>query len=167
RQSLTRLSSFISEYTCFQIELTKSYAAYDWREDIKKLMLGAGLQKRETVFLFSDTQIKSESFLEDLNNILNSGDVPNIYQPDELDKIYQGMKGTVQELGLSATKSILFSVYQKQVRSNLHTVITMSPIGEVFRARLRQFPALVNCCTIDWFCPWPDTALQVHFIPKY
>lgn len=57
--------------------------------------------------------------------MLNSGDVPNIYQPEELDKIYQGMKGTLQELGLAATKSNLFSVYQKQVRSNLHIVITM------------------------------------------
>ena len=34
-----------------------------------------------------------------------------------------------------------------------------SPIGEVFRSRLRQFPSLVNCCTIDWFSEWPDEAL--------
>ncbi|XP_023309976.1 dynein heavy chain 1, axonemal-like [Anoplophora glabripennis] len=160
RQSLTRLSAFMAEFGCFQIVLSTVYGPTDWRDDMKNLMIAAGLKKQETVFLFSDTQIKMESFLEDLNNMLNSGDIPNIYQPDELDKIYQGMKGILQELGLAATKSNLFSVYQKQVRSNLHCVITMSPIGEIFRARLRQFPALVNCCTIDWFSPWPDSALQ-------
>ena len=35
-----------------------------------------------------------------------------------------------------------------------------SPIGEVFRSRLRQFPSLVTCCTIDWFSEWPDEALR-------
>ena len=35
-----------------------------------------------------------------------------------------------------------------------------SPIGEVFRSRLRQFPSLITCCTIDWFSEWPDEALQ-------
>lgn len=35
----------------------------------------------------------------------------------------------------------------------------MSPLGEVFSTRLRMFPSLVNCCTIDWFTEWPDEAL--------
>jgi dynein heavy chain len=26
--------------------------------------------------------------------------------------------------------------------------------------RLRNFPSLVNCCTIDWFTNWPAEALQ-------
>jgi hypothetical protein len=26
----------------------------------------------------------------------------------------------------------------------------MSPVGNAFRERLRKFPSLVNCCTIDW-----------------
>ena len=38
-------------------------------------------------------------------------------------------------------------------------VIAMSPLGEVFRTRLRKFPSLVNCCTIDWFTNWPAEAL--------
>lgn len=35
--------------------------------------LQAGSAGEATVFLFSDTQMKDESFLEDINNILNTG----------------------------------------------------------------------------------------------
>lgn len=59
RQSLTKLATFIAEYNCFQINLTKTYGPTDWRDDIKSVMLDAGLNKRETVFLFSDTQVSS------------------------------------------------------------------------------------------------------------
>ncbi|XP_069045720.1 dynein axonemal heavy chain 1 isoform X1 [Lepisosteus oculatus] len=160
RQSLTKLASHMADYECFQIELSKNYGAAEWREDIKSIMLKAGLQNVQITFLFVDTQIKSESFLEDINNILNSGDVPNLYAPDEQDRILTAMKPVVQDLGQQPTKANLMAAYIKRVRSNIHTVLCMSPIGEVFRARLRQFPALVTCCTIDWFSEWPPEALQ-------
>ena len=35
----------------------------------------------------------------------------------------------------------------------------LSPVGDSFRNRLRMFPSLVNCCTIDWFTEWPNDAL--------
>nr|CAH8848782.1 unnamed protein product [Trichobilharzia regenti] len=70
------------------------------------------------------------------------------------------MKLVAAEAGLQPTKINLFSCYTKRVRANLHAVITMSPIGEIFRTRLRQFSALVKCCTIDWFSEWPNEALE-------
>jgi len=36
----------------------------------------------------------------------------------------------------------------------------MSPIGNLVRERIRNFPSLVNCCTIDWFTIWPEDALE-------
>ncbi|XP_026203417.1 dynein heavy chain 1, axonemal [Anabas testudineus] len=160
RQSLTKLASFMSEYECFQIELSKNYGQTEWRGDIKSIMLKAGLQDQQITFLFVDTQIKSESFLEDINNILNSGDVPNLYATDEQERIFTAMKPVVLDLGQQPTKANLMAAYVRRVRSNIHTVLCMSPIGEVFRARLRQFPSLVTCCTIDWFSAWPEEALH-------
>lgn len=46
-----------------------------------------------------------------------------------------------------------------RVRSCLHLVLCFSPVGEAFRQRLRMFPSLVNCTTIDWFSEWPLEAL--------
>ena len=38
-------------------------------------------------------------------------------------------------------------------------MVCFSPIGESFRLRLRMFPSLVNCTTIDWFEEWPKEGL--------
>ncbi|XP_073667291.1 dynein axonemal heavy chain 1 [Tursiops truncatus] len=160
RRSLTRLASHMAEYECFQIELSKNYGMTEWRDDVKKVLLKAGLHSLPITFLFSDTQIKNESFLEDINNVLNSGDVPNLYNTDEQDQIVNTMRPYVQEQGLQPTKTNLMAAYTGRVRSSIHLVLCMSPIGEVFRAHLRQFPSLVNCCTIDWFNEWPAEALE-------
>uniref|UniRef100_A0A8C0W387 Dynein axonemal heavy chain 1 n=1 Tax=Castor canadensis TaxID=51338 RepID=A0A8C0W387_CASCN len=160
RSSLTLLASHMAEYECFQIELSKNYGMAEWREDVKKVLLKAGLQNLPITFLFSDTQIKNESFLEDINNVLNSGDIPNLYNAEEQDLIVNTMRPYIQEQGLQPTKANLMAAYTGRVRSNIHMVLCMSPIGEVFRARLRQFPSLVNCCTIDWFNEWPAEALE-------
>ena len=39
-------------------------------------------------------------------------------------------------------------------------VLCFSPVGEAFRERLRKFPSLVTCTTIDWFSAWPVDALR-------
>lgn len=46
-----------------------------------------------------------------------------------------------------------------QVRRYLHVVLCFSPVGDKFRIRARQFPALVNCTQLDWFHGWPHEAL--------
>jgi len=54
----------------------------------------------------------------------------------------------------------MFQCYLGRVKQNIHIVLAFSPLGEVFRTRLRMFPSLVNCCTIDWFTEWPEEALM-------
>lgn len=65
------------------MEISKSYGKVEWRDDLKRILQKAGGEMLPTVFLFSDTQIKDEAFVEDINNILNSGEVPNMFATDE------------------------------------------------------------------------------------
>ena len=49
--------------------------------------------------------------------------------------------------------------FVKRVREKFHICLCMSPVGNDLRIRCRQFPSLVNCCTLDWFSKWPPEAL--------
>ena len=60
RQSLARLATFIANYRIFQIEVVKGYAMSNWREDVKKALMQAGVENKPTSFLFVDTQIINE-----------------------------------------------------------------------------------------------------------
>ena len=52
-------------------------------------MQGAGKDGHTTVFLLTDTQIKQESFLEDVDGLLNAGEVPNLFPLDEKQEIIE------------------------------------------------------------------------------
>lgn len=55
-----------------------------FRDEIRNLLRSCGgASAKPTSFIFTDTSIKEEAFLEDINNILNTGEVPNIFSPED------------------------------------------------------------------------------------
>ena len=56
-----------------QIEVTRGYDMNSWHEDLRRFYLKPGAYAEPATFLFTDTQIVQEEFLEDINNTLNSG----------------------------------------------------------------------------------------------
>lgn len=75
RQSVTRLATHMANYSLYQIEISKNYSALEWREDLKNVLKSAGCTNTPVTFLFTDSQIKKETFVEDINNMLNNGEV--------------------------------------------------------------------------------------------
>ncbi|RLN73379.1 hypothetical protein BBJ28_00011412 [Nothophytophthora sp. Chile5] len=196
KRSLTRLAAFMTDYRCFEIELKKTYGLVDFREDLKVMMKlaalgespssarrvgGSALGATPTVFLLNDSQLVSDVFLEDVNTILNGADIPKLFTSEEMEKIISDVKSLLGRIASSSeqlettSEASEFSrrdcedYFHLQVQNCLHIVLCMNPVGELFRARLRQFPSLITCTTIDCFDEWPRTALQhvaEHFLAQ-
>ncbi|CAG5116906.1 unnamed protein product, partial [Candidula unifasciata] len=159
RQSLTRLASFLCDYVVFQIEVSDRYGKHEFREDMKKLYSQTGVLNKPTVFLFSDVQAAEKSFFEDVNCILSSGEVANLYRNDELEEMKNVLSHELNKEGLEDSIHSAYSFLIDRVRANLHVVLCMSPLEDEFRNSIRMFPALVNNTAIDWFHEWPAEAL--------
>eukprot|EP01063_Lacrimia_lanifica_P009197 TRINITY_DN1620_c2_g3_i1.p1 TRINITY_DN1620_c2_g3~~TRINITY_DN1620_c2_g3_i1.p1 ORF type:complete len:4609 (+),score=2253.81 TRINITY_DN1620_c2_g3_i1:158-13984(+) len=160
RTSLTRVAAYLAGYTTFQIEITKNYKSNEFHEDLKGLFKSCGVKKQNRVFIFSDTQISEPSFLEDINNMLSSGEVPNLFANDEKTAIKDEIRKDAVEAGLIDAGDTFFNFFIDRARTFLHLVVCLSPVGEAFRIRLRMFPSLISCTTIDWFLEWPEDALK-------
>jgi dynein heavy chain len=107
RSSMVKLATFISDFELFQveglftcflgltfyflmnnlnknyIEVSKRYTVSDWKTDLKYLMRRAGEKGSDIVFLFNDSQIKDETFLEDITMLLNSSNIPSLFENEE------------------------------------------------------------------------------------
>lgn len=163
RQSLTQLAAAILNQSLFQPEITKNYGLNEFRDDLKRMLKEAGGYGRDTVFLFTEGQMKMEEFLQDIDCLLNLGEVPNIFQIDEKQEVLELVRLAAQggNRNLDIPPLQVFQFFVNRCKMKLHLILCFSPIGFSFRNRLRLYPSLVNCCTIDWYDDWPENALEM------
>ncbi|XP_047669676.1 dynein axonemal heavy chain 11 [Tachysurus fulvidraco] len=160
KQSLCRLAAFLSMLEVFQITLRKGYGIGDLRSDIAALYIKVGVKNIGTVFLHTDAQIPDECFLVLINDMLASGDIPDLFTEEEVDTIVASIRLELRGLGMLDTRENCWNFFIDRIRRQLKVVLCFSPVGFTLRTRARKFPALVNCTAIDWFHPWPQHALQ-------
>ena len=99
-----------------------------------------------------------------MNDLLASGNIPDLYSVEEADEIANLMTPKVKALGLTPDRPVCLSTFLGNVRRNLHVVLCFSPVGDDFRTRAKKFPALVNSTVIDWFQVSPARTMKTTFM---
>ena len=154
KQSLSRLAAYTCGLQIFEITLNRGYSEVDFQEDLKKLF--KQLCTIPVLFIFSDSHVLQEKFLDYISSMLTIGIPPRLFNEDEkeslCDEFIEKFSGAdLNERWVSLEKTCL---------ENLHVVLIMSPSGEMLSHRCRSYPSLISSCTIDWFFPWPKEALH-------
>eukprot|EP01033_Poteriospumella_lacustris_P003465 gene3469-2562_t len=159
KQSLTKLAAHVCGYTVMQIVVNQNYSLLDFRTDIQAMYNKAGIKQEGVLFMLADNQISNEKFLVYLNDLLSSGNIPDLYSKDEKESIINSLTNKAKAAGYSTEPASVWQYFIAKIRENLHCCLCFSPVGNNLRVRARRFPALANCTVIDWFQPWPEQAL--------
>jgi dynein heavy chain 1 len=158
---LSRFVAWMNGISTFMIKIHKNYQDKDFDEDLRQVMKRAGCKNEKICFIFDESNVLSTAWMERLNALLASGEVPGLFEGEEEASLMMQCKEAAGREGLMLdTEEELYRRFTQQVQRNLHVVFTMNPANNEFSSRASTSPALFNRCVIDWFGTWSDTALQ-------
>ena len=110
KQSLSRLAAYISSMEVFQVTLRKGYGIPDLKNDLSTLYQKTGIKNLGTVFLMSDAQVADERFLVLVNNLLASGEIPDLFSDDDMENIIGTVRNEVKGAGIPDTRENCWKV---------------------------------------------------------
>lgn len=117
-----------------------------------------GVGKKGKVFLFTDSHVIEEGFLEFINNILTTGMIPGLFEEGDKDELVSEIRDESRKENIAITEE--WNFYVGRAKDNIHMSMCFSPAGDALRVRCRNFPGVISQATIDWFFPWPENALE-------
>ncbi|KAL8439825.1 hypothetical protein Efla_004351 [Eimeria flavescens] len=158
---LTKFVSWMNGLSIFQIKAGRNYSTASFEQDLRVVMKRAALKDEKIAFVIDESNAWGPAFLERMNALLASGEVPGLFEGDEYTALINECKAAYGSdyLG-SGESSELFSRFTKQVQRNLHIIFTMNPANPDFYNRQATSPALFNRCVIDWFGDWAQRAME-------
>ncbi|KAG1714043.1 Dynein heavy chain 3, axonemal [Nymphon striatum] len=188
KKSATKLATFIQQHEMYEIKATKNYSDIEWRDDLKKVVIlffrldkimetpaadftrfyhDKGMENKMVTFLLQDNQM-NQSFYEDLNTLLNTADITQLFTIEEKNEVVENMRQTMGEEKTEEDISeiVLYDMFLQRVKQNLHIVLVMkffdrkNASSTLTRKKLSSYPSLVSCSQIIWFPDWPKTAFD-------
>ena len=160
KTTLSRFVAWMNDLTVFQIKAGRNYGVADFDADLRGIMKRAGCKGEKICFIFDESNVLGPAFLERMNALLASGEVPGLFEGDEyISLLNMARENITKEIKGVDTEEEIYKAFIKGVQRNLHVVFTMNPLSPDFSNRAASSPALYNRCVIDWFGDWSREGL--------
>ncbi|XP_049850938.1 dynein heavy chain, cytoplasmic-like [Schistocerca gregaria] len=158
----TRFAAWLGGLEVIAIKAKRACQEEGFEEDLKLAMTRAGICEKRVCLVIDDSQVPGTKFLEKINALLTSGEVPGLFEGDSLARLVRELREDVmkKEPLLRPSDAELFERFTCRVYRNLHVIFTISfSTEEAFRAQVLVSPALLSRCVIDWFGRWSQESL--------
>ena len=134
----------------------KNYGVKQFKTELKSAMQMAAVDGQRVFLLLEDHNLNDSRFLDMINSLLSSGEVPGLYSPEELEPLLTPLREKASNDGFSGN---LISYFAACVRKNLHVILIMDCTGKDFITNCESNPALYKECQVIWLENWSETSM--------
>ncbi|XP_072546992.1 cytoplasmic dynein 2 heavy chain 1 isoform X2 [Salminus brasiliensis] len=157
RRTAVSVVSHMHGATVYTPKISRSYGLKHFKTDLKTVMQWAGIDGQQAVLLLEDYQFVHPSFLEMVNSLLSSGEVPGLYSTEELEPLLSALKDQAAQDGFTGP---IFNYFSHRVQQNLHVVLIMDCTNEHFTINCESNPALYRKCSVQWMEGWSESSMK-------
>ncbi|CAL5987537.1 Dynein_heavy chain [Hexamita inflata] len=168
KTTLAKFTAWLNNYECYDVQTHKKYTLQDFEELLRMLVIKAGVKQIKLVFLFDEANALETTFLEHMNALLASGEVPGLFEGDQLSQLLQQARDQIEKFRQEDIKNLppqsakddqILNFITKNVQNNLHIVFSMNPPPRTksqsgLQSSAASSPALFNRCVIVWMGDW-------------
>ncbi|XP_045342577.1 cytoplasmic dynein 2 heavy chain 1 isoform X15 [Leopardus geoffroyi] len=157
RRTVTSLVSHMHGAMLFSPKISRGYELKQFKNDIKHVLYLAGVEAQQVVLLLEDYQLVHPTFLEMINSLLSSGEVPGLYTLEELEPLLLPLKDQASQDGFFGP---VFNYFTYRIQQNLHIVLIMDCTNLNFIINCESNPALHKKCQVLWMEGWSDSSMR-------
>ncbi|KAJ8027756.1 Cytoplasmic dynein 2 heavy chain 1 [Holothuria leucospilota] len=157
RRSAVTIVSHLHRTELFTPKLARNYSLKQFKMDLKTVMQMAGIEDQQVILLLEDHQFVEKQFLELINSLLSSGEVPGLYTPEELEPLLAPLRDKASEDGFRGT---LVNYFAACIKRNLHVVLIMDCNNPSFTVSCQSNPAFYKSCVVQWMEEWSKESMK-------
>uniref|UniRef100_G1NQJ1 Cytoplasmic dynein 2 heavy chain 1 n=1 Tax=Meleagris gallopavo TaxID=9103 RepID=G1NQJ1_MELGA len=157
RRTVTSLVSHMHGAFLITPKISRGYELKQFRNDLKHVMELAGIESQQVVLLLEDYQFIHPTFLEMINSLLSSGEVPGLYKTEELEPLLSPLKDQASQDGFTGP---IFNYFTYRIQQNLHVVLIMDSTNINFTINCESNPALYKKCQVLWMETWSENSMK-------
>ena len=120
----------------------------------KAVMQEAGVDGQQVIILLEDHQLIDAAFLELVNSLLSAGEIPGLYNPEELEPLLAPLK---EECLQENFRGSVFQYFAGRIKTNLHVVVCMDFTNASFNLNCESNPAFYKECSVQWMEGWSES----------
>ena len=156
RRNAVSVVSALHHAKLLALKMGKNYGVKQFKNELKNAMQIAGVDNQQVFFMLEDHNLTSPQFLDMINSLLSSGEVPGLYTPEELEPLLTPLRQNASNEGFSGS---LINYFAKTVKKNLHVVVIMDVTNPGFVQHCESNPALYKECQVEWLEYWSEKTM--------
>ena len=152
------LVAYMLHINIYTLKIGRNYQAKSFYADIKQAVYEAGIQGENTILAIEDHQLINPLFIESINSLLSSGEIPGMYNKEELETLFNEIKDIYSETGFNGSINDFFI---NRVHRNLHIVLILDCSSQDFTNICEANPAFYSQCRLIWIDAYTQESMKI------